>query len=256
MSTPQLIQQLIRRLGLHVGAGTCLLCASQLLPTDSPSLCNFCGASLPCLKAPCCRCCALPLNIQADFCGPCLAHPPAFAQARIAYEYAYPLDELLRSFKYQQDLAAGQLLARLLVMFIQMQLDQGDTPRPDALVATPIHWQRRWLRGFNQTELLARELAKALHLPLLDACQCCTPHHSQQGLDRQARLRNLRHSFVVRPQMRALIQGKHLALIDDVVTTGATAHSLSAQLLQAGASRVEVWAIARTPAPGVGSADN
>lgn len=234
----------------------CLLCDSSLPPHSPNLLCSDCAAALPHLQKPLCACCSLPLatgaqapGITTVYCGQCLAAPPSFSHSLIPFRYDFPLDALIHKFKYQQQLSAGKSLAQLLLHFVQQQLHQTPLLRPDMLVPVPLHWRRQWQRGFNQAELLAQPLSKALGIPLRNSCQRRLHNHSQQGLSRRQRLRNLRQAFAINPAGLADIQGKHLALVDDVVTTGATARCLSAMLRRAGAAQVDIWALARTPAP-------
>ncbi len=219
----------------------CLMCG-QASP-DYQLLCPECDAALPRLsrEAFLCRCCALPLASDAPLCGKCLQKPPAFHQSSIAFRYEHPLDHLIHQFKYRRQLSSGKLLARLLTKTCQR------SERPDFLVPVPIHWRKRWQRGFNQSELMAYWVGKALNIPVLSACQQEHYHHSQKGLSRAERLKNLRQSFSIKSGYELKIDKTHIALIDDVVTTTATARTLSDLLINAGARQVDVWALARTP---------
>lgn len=221
----------------------CLLCGS----THSHNLaliCAYCLEELPNLKTyPYrCTCCALPLTSDATHCGQCLAHPPAFTRTLIPFLYKHPLDGLIHQFKYRRQLTSGKLLGELL-----LHITQQETLLPDLLVPTPIHWRRRWQRGFNQTEVLAHQLSKQLRIPVSYACLQPTPTHSQKGLSRTERLNNSRRRFVIDTKTKTQIQNAHIALIDDVVTTTATARALSELLITAGAKQVDIWALARTP---------
>ena len=228
----------------------CLLCGSDLDAHSHARLCHHCAQALPQLDEHRCHCCSLPLPGNAYVCGQCLGERASFTTSLIPYRYAYPLDGLIHRFKYRQQLSAGQCLGELLLAHVQERI--GDNPglRPDLLVPVPLHWRRRWQRGFNQSAVIATQLGAQLHLPITTICQRRQHTHSQQGLNRRERLRNLRQAFHLNPKQLATIQGKHLALVDDVVTTSATARCLSDLLIKAGAARVDVWALARTPSPG------
>lgn len=221
----------------------CLLCGSKHTH-DLELMCAYCFEALPSLKAHPyrCHCCALPLISNANCCGQCLAYPPAFTRTLIPFLYEHPLDGLIHQFKYRRQLTSGKLLGELLLQCVRQE-----TTLPDLLVPTPIHWRRRWQRGFNQTELLAHQLSKTLEIPVSYACLQSTPTHSQKGLSRTERLKNSRRRFMVNPKTRQQIQDAHIALIDDVVTTTATARTLSELLMAAGAKQVDIWALARTP---------
>lgn len=219
----------------------CLMCG--LASADYQLLCPECDKSLPRLNLEpfLCHCCALPLTSDASFCGKCLQKPPAFSQSRIVFRYEHPLDHLIHQFKYRRQLSSGKLLARLLADTCKQ------SERPDFLVPVPIHWRKRWQRGFNQSELMAYWVGKQLNIPVLPACQQEHYHHSQKGLSRAQRLKNLRQSFSIKPDNKLKIGKAHIALIDDVVTTTATARTLSELLINAGAKQVDIWALARTP---------
>lgn len=218
----------------------CVLCG---LLSGKDLLCIHCHHQLPYLELfPfLCSCCALPLKSAAPFCGHCLERKPAFSQSCIAFSYEYPLDHLIHEFKYRRQLTSGKLLGELLAVACQQ------AERPDFLVPVPIHWRKRWQRGFNQTEILARHLGQSLKLPVIHAVHQTRFHVSQKTLGRRERQQNLRKSLAIMNKSRQQIQGAHIALVDDVVTTTATAQALSELLLKAGAQRVDVWALARTP---------
>jgi ComF family protein len=143
-------------------------------------------------------------------------------------------------FKYSGRLAYGRLLSREL---LRRLADEADL-QANLLMPVPLHWRRRWSRGFNQAEIIGDELSRALKLPLqtrwLSRVRATTP---QQSLSAAERRRNLRAAFA----LRAPLTGLHIALIDDVVTTGATVGEISRLLLAAGAASVQVWCLARTP---------
>lgn len=222
----------------------CLLCGNKH-SYDLELICEHCFDALPRLGSHLYRCqrCALPLTSNANLCGQCIAHPPAFTRACIPFLYEHPLDGLIHQFKYRRQLSSGKLLGELL-----LQTAQQETVLPDLLVPTPLHWQRRWYRGFNQTEVLAHQLGKKLRIPVIYACvQPIRAAHSQKGLGRTERLKNLRHRFAIATRAKEKIRDAHIALVDDVVTTTATARALSELLIAGGAKRVDIWALARTP---------
>lgn len=225
----------------------CLLCGASLFPGDRFCLCIYCLQGLPYLTANKCGCCSLPLETQAAYCGECLRNRPAFTGTAIPFQYAHPLDVLIQNFKYHQQLCSGRSLGALLLNHLQEQLSLGKLQAPDKLVPVPIHWKKRWQRGFNQAEILAEYLGEKLGIPVVNACRRKKPSHNQKDLGRFARQKNLHNVFNLPLELRAKIAGKHLALVDDVVTTGATARVLSELLLKSGAARVDIWALARTP---------
>ncbi len=216
---------------------TCLLCAGPAGP--GLDLCAGCHAELPRTRFPCPRC-ALPLPQPQAGCGACLSQPPPWQRCVAPLLYRPPASQLLATFKYRGRLPGGQLLTTLL-------LDELRRTGTDAelIVPVPLHWRRRWVRGFNQAELIADRLGAALAIPVaMRALRRTRATAPQQSLDAKTRARNLRGAFALqRP-----VAGLRVALVDDVVTTGATAAALSRLLLNAGATAVELWALARTPA--------
>ena len=212
-----------------------MLCAG---PSANRLVCDACAISLPCLAHACARC-AIPLP-HAGICGECQRHPPSFDGAIAAFEYRFPLDRLIQRFKYSGDLAAGKWLA------LRLADRAAQCERPDLLVAPPVAHSRLRERGFNQAVVIAKELGKTLAIRhSLDAFSKVRDTSPQPGLGRRARLANLRDAF----RCNVRLAGEHVAIIDDVMTTGATADTLSCALKTAGAARVSVWAIARTPDP-------
>ena len=171
-------------------------------------------------------------------CGACQLRPPPFETSLIPYRYAPPMDQLIRQFKFKGRLEIAPLLADLL---------HGAMPpdrRPDLLIPIPLHDGRLNERGFNQALELTRHLRRLTSVPsdyhtlvrVRDTAQ-------QSALDQKARRTNVADAF----ESRQVLDGLHVALIDDVVTTGATVCEAASVLLNAGARVVEVWAIARTP---------
>jgi ComF family protein len=224
------------RLGVRLCPARCLACGEAALA--GADLCPACAAALPWNDAACGRC-ALPLPMAAASCGPCLRHPPPLQAAHAAFRYAAPVDRLLPRFKFHRDLAAGRLLADA------MALRFAALPRPDALLAVPLHQGRLRRRGYDQALELARPLARALGLPLL--CGALVRHRAtapQSELDAAHRRRNLRGAFAVD---RRVALPDHVVLVDDVMTTGATLHAAAVALRRAGVARVDAWVCARVP---------
>lgn len=214
----------------------CLLCGDH---AGARSLCAACHASLPWQRGPACTVCALPLS-QAGPCGSCLRAPPAFDHSIAAWDYAWPLDRLIPALKYGSELILATALADGLAR--QLATRPADE-RPDALLAMPLHPQRLRERGFNQSQLLARRLARATGLPLhQDLVERIKLTPPQASLPREERRRTIRHAFRVCGEVRGL----HLAVVDDVMTTGASLDELALTLKQAGARRVDCWVLART----------
>jgi ComF family protein len=223
----------------------CLLC-DELADGAAP-ICMACETDLPWLGDHCLSC-ALPLPAAGLTCGQCLKQPPAFEKVVAPWTYSFPVDSLITRFKHSAKWPFGHLLAELLTQALQHRF-ADDLPVPDALVPVPLAPKRLRQRGFNQAAMLARWLSVHLGLPsdeqLLSRPQDTS---AQQNLNAVARKMNLRHAFVLTPG--GSVKGRHLALVDDVLTTGATAQALARLLMDAGAARVDVYCLARTPKPG------
>lgn len=172
-----------------------------------------------------------------------------------AVDYAFPWDGLITAFKFRGRSELASLLGELLAMRLQalQEADDAAHPAADLVLPVPLSEQRLRERGFNQAWELARRVARHGGLDS-DAHTLQRVHHTtpQTGLDARARRANLRGAFRVDPRRAARVQGRHVALVDDVLTTGATAHEAARTLHAAGAASVQLWVVARAPAPGRG----
>ncbi|WJN59139.1 Competence protein F-related, phosphoribosyltransferase domain / protein YhgH [Pseudomonas sp. SO81] len=222
-----------------------MLCA-EAADTEHP-LCSSCEGELPWLGGHC-LVCALPLPASGLTCGACQKRAPSFARVEAAWRYAFPVDSLITRFKHQAQWPMGRLLAELLSHHLQHAFAEG-LPRPDLLLPVPLGRKRLRSRGFNQAGMLADWLGKSLRRPVQEHWLLRPQEGAhQQELDAAARKRNLRQAFTL--DERAEVHGRHIALVDDVLTTGATAEALARLLRNAGAARVDVYCLARTPKPG------
>jgi ComF family protein len=198
-------------------------------------LCRGCEQDLPWLDTACPRC-AHP-GAAPPGCGRCQRKPPAFDATTALFHYRPPVDYLLKRLKFSSELAIAPVLAGLLAECIAAR----GTGLPDVLLPVPLHRSRERERGYNQAGLLAARVGRQLALPV--APRLCTRRRAtepQSLLSPVARRLNLRHAFGVETMPPA-----HVAIVDDVMTTGHTAGELARALKQAGARRVEVWVIAR-----------
>jgi ComF family protein len=232
---PSSLHQRLRNLFGRLWPQHCPVCG-DVCATPGPDLCPACRAALPWNRSACLRC-GLPLPIPAAACGHCQRRPPPLTVAHAAFRYEAPLDRLLPRLKFHNDLAAARLLGGLMAEAL------GSAERPDALIPLPLHRKRLRSRGFDQTLELAKPLAHALCVPLRDDVLVRVRETAPQSrLDAPARRRNLRRAFAVR---EGVALPAHVALIDDVMTTGATLHAAADALLSAGVTRVDAWVCAR-----------
>lgn len=230
----------------------------SLLPLLLPSACALCGGACdgvlcaPCRRqffgpaaARCAQCANRLPQAQSGRCGRCLSKPPAFDATLVAADYAAPLDQLVLQLKFGGRLALAPLLAQLLRDAL---LKQPELALPDLLCPVPLGRARLAERGFNQALEIARPLAQALGLALEPGLAVRV--HETQPQTRIApseRGRNVAHAFVLAPHKAALVRGRHIGIVDDVMTSGQTLHALSAALKRGGATRVSNFVFARTP---------
>ncbi|MEJ2402806.1 MAG: ComF family protein [Candidatus Thiodiazotropha sp.] len=217
---------------------TCLLCGE---PGDFDSrFCHACYRELPFNLHACPRC-ALPLppgTSSGTLCGHCLKRSSPLDTSVTALRYEAPTNRLISTLKFHQQLHLSAPLARLLIA----RLGTLDAP-PDRILPVPLHALRLKERGFNQAVELGRILSRHYAIPLdLHCVQRIRNTQAQSDLKETARQKNLRKAFL----LRRPVKGLKLAILDDVITTGATVRELGRTLKQAGAKHVDVWAIART----------
>jgi ComF family protein len=222
-------------------------CALCNLRSHQPwPLCQSCKAEMT-INHTACRHCGLPLPARGEnpVCGQCLRQAPPYHGTAAPWLYDEYMAYLIHRWKFHRAQHLTPLLA-------QLWLEQSAAvPEVDLLVPVPLHWRRRWQRGYNQAELLARELlhrqprlaTAGLADRLLQRTRA-TP--GQSSLHARQRARNLRGAFTVKDRCDNL----RIALVDDVLTTGATASEAATTLLAGGAREVHIWCLARTPAPG------
>ena len=195
--------------------------------------------SLPYLPHYCCPVCALPTT-AGHVCGACLTDPPAFARTLAALSYAFPTDALIHSLKYRANLAMASILADLLIEKIDNVVSSMP---PDCIVPMPLHPARLRDRGFNQALEIARRVSKESGIALLpDACQRIKDTPPQTGLPWKEREKNIRGAFACEMDLT----GKHVVVLDDVMTTGTTLNELAKVLRKRGATEVSAWVMART----------
>lgn len=216
----------------------CLLCGGS--GAEGIDLCADCAAELPRNRS-CCARCALPLATPAELCGECQRRAPPWDAAWAPFRYGWPLDRLESRYKFAADLAAGRVLSTL------WRREPCPVSAPQCLVVVPLHRLRLRQRGYNQALELARPLARALGVPLRhDVLQRVRSTEAQTELDKIGRHRNVRGAFVLRA---GITLPAHVAILDDVMTTGATLTECARALRRAGVQRVDVWALARAPSP-------
>ncbi len=233
-------QQYKRLASTCIPLHNCILC-------DQRSPLRLCTDCLPLLRRPhySCQRCGLPTTSHTPRCGDCLRRPPAYDRVFSPFIYQAPLSQLIIKFKNEGTGVTAKVLKDLFSLAIAQDYAQQHIPLPDFIIPVPLHWQRQWSRGFNQAEILGNALSDTLTLPQHRLLKRVTRGVDQKNLSRQQRLLNLKNSFTLkRPDT---VVGKTIALVDDIMTTGATANTLAKCLKTAGAQEVIIWVLARTP---------
>jgi len=217
----------------------CAFCAA---PCGNLLVCTACHEGLPRI-ANACASCALPAH-GGTVCGACLARPPPFAAAFAAFAYAFPLDRLLHAFKYGGRLSYADFFAEALSERVARR--PPDMRWPDALVALPLAPARQRARGFDQAAEIARRMARITGVRMTAGLRRTRDTPAQAALPWGERATNVRGAFAA----DSSLAGLRIAIVDDVMTTGATLKAAAGAVLRAGAVGVEAWAVARTLPPG------
>lgn len=234
----------------------CLSCGEEV--DRQGGLCPPCWGRLTFITPPCCQCCGLPFAVDLAplalpdpvsspgdetglLCGGCTAKAPAYGRARAALVYDDGSRPLLLAFKHADRDHAASSFGPWMVRAGQTVLEKADL-----LIPVPLHRWRLFRRRYNQAALLARSVGQLAGIPAVPDLllrKRATP--TQGGLGRDARQRNVRGAFTVRRGGGARLQGRHVVLVDDVQTTGATIEECARVLLQAGAASVDILTLAR-----------
>lgn len=231
----------------------CLLCDE---PCTTSSVCTPCNQDLPKLGICCCQC-ALPIQTEHKIelneklrCGECINQSPSFTKTICLYSYEFPIPSLLKQIKYKRRRYWLKPLSTNLAVRILETLSQDTNQIPDVLIPIPLHPKKRRKRSYNQSELMAKILSKETGIPVItNLLLKVRETGTQTKLNKAERMKNLKNSLAIKHDEKTIlsIKSKHIALIDDVMTTKSTAELASELLLKAGAKRVDIWCLARTP---------
>lgn len=205
------------------------------------NICSICQTHLPILPDHCRRCANFFTYVSAELnCGACLVNPPPFHATFALFPYEWPIVPLIKQLKFQHQLYHAQLFAELMLQKIPDWYLQ--TPLPDIILPVPLHPKRLRQRGFNQASEIAKPLARQLAIPLQQHWLKRTKYTNPQSeLTAKARKKNLHHAF----EATHAVKGLHIALIDDVITTGHTIRACAKSLQAKGARQIDVWCVAR-----------
>jgi len=216
----------------------CQLCMERV--TEHPAICRACMTELPWLRFAC-EVCAVSLPASAGKkCGACQASLPYLQKTTVLFEYLPPVDRLIGDLKFKQQLGLARVFGQILAERLQTRQVSA---RPTVIMPVPLHRRRLAERGFNQSIELARPLARVWGVPILNnAISRAKATRAQSGLSAKARQTNVKGAFTVKKTRLP----KHVLILDDVVTTGATVNELARTLQNAGVEKIEVAAIARS----------
>jgi len=213
----------------------CILCGDTC--QASTCLCNACKDDLPYITDAC-HLCGLPVEKSVSVCGSCITTPPPANKCISVLHYDPPVDYLIKHMKYHNQLAIADLMGELIAVKIK---NMAQT-LPDVIIPVPLHVNRLRQRGYNQAIEISRLVSRRLNIPLNIAI-CTRVKHTPPQFDIPAneRKNNIKNAF----EVSSAIKAKHVALIDDVMTTGSTVWEITKTLKMAGVEQVDVWTCAR-----------
>lgn len=220
---------------------SCVLCQSSLQQGKN-GICSACQSQIR--RYVYCGGCGAPLQYFARHCGNCRQNEPSWDRMVVVGHYAEPLSYLIHRFKFQKQFWLDRTLARLLLLALYEARRTHALSFPQAIIPVPLYHLRQWQRGYNQADLLAKELSKWLEIPCLSHIVKRVKHtHTQRGLTAAARRQNLKNAFEV--DLSTPFPYECVALVDDVITTGSTLNEIAKQLRKLGVKEIQVWGIAR-----------
>lgn len=244
MDWKQLSTKKIKKVYKSVFLNHCYLCHEK----STTTICHYCQENLP-ANTQCCSLCKHPTPEGNTLCGQCQSHPPTYKNCIAPYRFEGIIKTLIHNIKFNQ----GHYYIHPLIHLLKEKLMQeySSKPWPKQILYIPSHPNRIKERGFCQTQIMAKQLIKNLQqdekvrdltLPLSNPLKKCKHTHPQHSLSRKERLKNPKNSYKIDTPV-----AKHIALFDDVMTTGSTIEHCTKLLLSAGAEQVDIWVIARTP---------
>lgn len=224
-----------------INTSSCSFCNVAQTQTG---ICDSCFVAIESNDISCSRC-ASPIThkpaqtLRSALCGRCIKKPPTYQKVIAASRYQFPVDKALSELKFNKQLHYARSLCYVLER--QIKLHYLDSPYPQALLAVPLHPKRLVERGFNQSDIIAKHLSHSFNIPTAHTLVRVkdTPH--QIGLSEKQRRKNLNNAFELRGPLPS-----HIALIDDVVTTGSTVNEITKLCLKHGAQKVDIWCLAKT----------
>lgn len=234
----KILLQLFRNILVFFWPCTCLLCRQK--SSRRYSLCEHCAKKLPWIEFVCCAC-AQPQNQPMRFCIDCSQKPNRFlfANIEILFKYEEPVTQMITQLKFHSDLFQSRLLGELLLERIK----KNNFTKPDCILPVPLHRKRIRQRGFNQAIEIAKPIAKALSIPIIRRKIIkISANQAQSSLSAKERRKNVKGVYAIK---KTLAQYQHVAILDDVMTTGSTVNEIANLLKQAGVANISLWICAR-----------
>jgi ComF family protein len=226
-----------KKLWNYIFPRICFLCG---MPSKrNIDLCADCENDLPKMAQQCLYC-VQPLIAKQNICGRCVKCLPVCSCTIALYYYQKPIDFLISQLKFQRNLIAAKLLGQLLAQHLEKLYSAQK--KPEIIIPIPLHKKRLRERGFNQALELAKPVARALKIPI-DKYKCVRVKNTaaQTLITTDERVKNVRNAFMI----QKVIHAKHVAVIDDVITTGSTIREFCGTLQKVGVTRIDVWCVAR-----------
>ncbi|MFO7821231.1 MAG: ComF family protein [Lentisphaeria bacterium] len=232
---------ILRRIETLVFPNLCPACKQERIAThNSIGVCNTCAKSLIPLPTPRCKACGGIVDGVLEVCGECAANPCRnWDHAVTVYAYGSYVRHLIHRFKYRGTVELAPGFARVMAD----SLTAHSVLQPDAIIAVPMHWRRKFMRGYNQAEILASLIGRIISVPCIRPLKRTKNSKRQATLDFDKRRKNVEQVFSAKRKTN--LEGYHIVLIDDILTTGATLDSATIALKEAGAAVVEVLTLAR-----------
>ncbi len=234
MKTP--VIKMLKRILFYLLPPRCILCGEKGM--ENRDLCEMCYSELPKNTPRCYQCASHFISSNSiGLCPNCLTNSPAFDETFAPFLHHRAIRYLILQLKFHQHYPSARLLGNLMADYLQKTVEL-----PDCIIPVPLHKNRYRERGFNQSIEIARVISQRLNLPL--DIHSCIRHRDtahQVGLTGEERHDNIKNAFSISPTFKA----KHVAIIDDVMTTGSTVHELAFALKTAGCHRVQIWVCAK-----------
>ena len=221
----------------------CISCSGNV--HENGGICAKCWGDINFIADPQCNICGFPFDFEAStgsICSGCITHEPSFSKARAVFLYDNASRNMIKSFKYNDRIENRAAYARWMARVGIDMLSEANI-----IIPVPIHFGKLLLRKYNQAAVLAHELAKISSKPVFSNALIRTKYtQTQAGFLRKERFKNIKGAFKVNPKYFDILKDKKILLIDDVITTGATAEECTNIMLKAKAARVEVLTLAKT----------